>query len=392
MKTTNTKHIVNEKLQGVDLPDMQSSWDQMDKMIDSQAPVTTGFSAFIGKYKLFLNVFLVSLTIGVIGLYVKSTNKKSDIVTPLSSDVSHQSAFSQEVMRYVATVDHTYDLPILAEPVGLNVFTSQEISGISTSVTRTTDYNRRPFDNLNIAMKKLQFDALGDYIIDDTIELKENSSITTPLVEDMLPTVRFVHNELGLNIQTALWPNSAAGDLLRNSGYSLFARRYISSQMALQIGIGYNPVPIRPISYVEEYNVFNNFNYTQTDSAVVNSLRYVSIPVNIYWTNPTRKYSFTFGPQFSFLSGLNGDMHQRFNYPGATEDRSVSENILIRNRGGFATTDFALNFEVGVRVKPKLALAFRFQQSLSDFSTFQLSSTSHMFQTLQIKAEWLLNK
>ena len=73
MKTTNNKHIIKEKLERVDLPDMDSAWTKMETQLDVVGnPIVHGISQFIGKYKMYLNIFIAALTIGAIGFYVKS--------------------------------------------------------------------------------------------------------------------------------------------------------------------------------------------------------------------------------------------------------------------------------------------------------------------------------
>ena len=136
--------------------------------------------------------------------------------------------------------------------------------------------------------------------------------------------------------------------------------------------------------------LFNNNNFTQTDSAVVRRLKYVTIPINWYY-QLNRSLSVTVGPQISFLTGMSGDLTRKLSYPTAPESNSEVQNITITNRGGFQTKDIGINVAISFHTG-RFELGAQVQQSFGDYTNETLSKQTHRFKTLQLKAACLLSK
>ena len=100
MKTTNNKHIINDKLQGVDLPDMDASWQKMEQTIEAGGAVQGGWSAFIAKYKIYLNLFVAITTIGLVGLLVKSKTLKSGLNKQETPSYTGETAYDLNYMTF----------------------------------------------------------------------------------------------------------------------------------------------------------------------------------------------------------------------------------------------------------------------------------------------------
>lgn len=98
-------------------------------------------------------------------------------------------------------------------------------------------------------------------------------------------------------------------------------------------------------------------------------------------------WSISVGPQFSFLSGLKGDVYSTYNFPGASEDIGDKQNTRISNTDIANPMDIGLNLNLSYSVKPSLELGLRVQQGLTDYSR---STTRNTIQTLQFKAAWIL--
>lgn len=380
MKTTNKEHIIKEKLQGVDLPDMDTSWQKMEQSIEAVVPVQGGWSAFLAKYKIYLNLFIVAITIGAIGLYVKSkTHSTPEVLNSIESvPMSHTS-----YLTFNTVIDHNNDLPVPSSPrvaktIYVPVTPPKPIEKIDTLAN----------DNIiieEIIEKPAQpivqyFDTIVENIQIDDVELHRT----------LEPQFHYVHNQVGAKLQFGVLPSINGQGILQTTGFALYGRRFFTDRAAIHVELGYNPIAIRPITYVEKYNVFNNFNYSQTDIATVTGLRYVTIPVNLY-IQLSPKISINAGPQISFLTGLSGDLTRKFNYPTAPETASVTENRSIDNKGGFNKTDIGFNIEFTVH-KGRIETGLRLQQSFGDYTSNQLSRQKHSFNTLQLKLSWLLNE
>ncbi|MFT5723777.1 MAG: hypothetical protein ACI9JN_000894 [Bacteroidia bacterium] len=389
MKTTNNHHIIKEKLQGVDLPDMGKSWAKMEQAMETTPPVHGGWSYFIGKYKLYLNLFIATLTIGVVGLYVKSkTNPQGPVYL---NSIEQQSGIHSNYLHVVSDIDHTDDLPTPTKPFEPTIL-----------MVNMPEHSKHVLPSRTKTKPVAQTSPVLDNSANNLVEEPEPDEMSYPDVTvmqaiddyfDLTPyqhiPVRYVKNQVGFKIQTGTFLGYSPGSVFRNTGAAIFARRFVNTRSALHVELGYNPVLIRPITYVEGYNVFNNFNYTQKDSAEIKALKYVTIPVNLY-VQLSPDISINAGPQISFLTGLSGDVTSSFNYPGAPESGRVEENTRISNRGGFASTDIGLNIEVNMHFR-RFEVGFRMQQSLGDYSTNQLSTQKHRFSTLQFKLGCLLN-
>ena len=384
MKTTNNKHIINDKLQGVDIPDMDASWQKMEQTLAPVGPVQSGWSAFIAKYKLYLNLFIVATTIGFIGLYVKSK-------THTSSSIQFQDTglFTKQNVNYFTfqtTVDHTDDLPLPVAPV--------KEKSVPTWVNMNPELRTAistPFEIIDTLEEIGLPEAIygqEDTIQDTTVDV-ETVKVIMP-INYITPPISYIHNQVGIKIQSGILPNYSSQNALRNTGFAFYVRRFINARSAIHVELGYNPIAISPTSYVERYNVFNNFNYTQTDSAVVKSLKYITIPIN--WHYQLRPdFSLTVGPQISFLTGLSGDVTRKMRYPTAPETDQLTENTSISNRGGFTNFDFGLNLEINLHVE-RFEVGFRVQQGLVDYSKDNLSTQTHRNSALQIKAACLLSR
>jgi hypothetical protein len=379
MKTTNKEHIIKEKLQGVDLPDMDASWGKMEQSMKAAMPVQSGWSYFLAKYKIYLNLFITIVTIGVIALYVKSkitgqqTAATDVFATTQNYDVSY--------LSFETTVDHNNDLPL---PTGPNTQHIATTTNLDYVVSQMPVLEKIIVPEITLRKGVTLYPA-----IIDTLPDPDYTDAYLMTMHDEIPKLKFIKNQVGVKMQIGVLPDVSASNILQNTGFSLFARRYINARTAIHLELGYNPIAIRPMTYVERYNVFNNFNYTQTDSAQVKTLNYVTIPLNIYY-QLTPEFSCNFGPQVSFLTSMSGELTKKFNYPTAPETASVTEKAKIENRGGFNKQDVGLNLELNWH-RERLELGFRFQQSLGDYSADQLSTQKHPFSKLQIKAGWLIN-
>lgn len=384
MKTTNKEHIIKEKLQGVDLPDMDTSWQKMEQSLDAGIAAQTGWSAFLAKYKLYLNIFIAAVVISAVGLYVKSTTKQfiNDANELVSNNTTHVS--QTNYLTLDMHIDHDNDLPVPSLPA----------MPVSAAPARAIHPPRIVNDTLPASTEKTEDNNLPptEVVVHYLDTMPEIVRIVDgdDLRRHRVPEVQYVRNQVGLKLQVGVLPNVNGQGIVQTAGVGLFARRFITDRTAVQLEIGYNPIAIRPMTYVERYNVFNNFNYTQTDSAQVTGLKYVTIPLNVYY-QLTPELSINIGPQISFLTGLSGDITRKFQYPTAPESALTTENSAIDNRGGFNKTDIGLNAELDWRIRNRFIVGFRVQQGLSDYSHETLSPRKHVFNTIQFKASWTLN-
>jgi hypothetical protein len=292
-------------------------------------------------------------------------------------------------LTFQTVVDHTNDLPLPSLPAG-------NLGGnFAPQITETLYMGNVHFDQNEESETTLTFD-----LPTETTEDKDSTkNLTTIGLEIIKPftladhydrPVVYIHNQVGVKVQLGILPNYSTQNALRNAGISLFVRRFVNTRSAIHVELGYNPISISPTTYVEQYNVFNNLNYTQTDSSVVKRLNYVTIPIN--WHYQLRpNFSLTVGPQISFLTGLSGDMTRKMRYPTAPETDQLTENTSIQNRGGFNNYDIGLNLEFDYHVN-RFEIGFRVQQGLVDYSTDDLSTQTHRNSALQIKAACLLSK
>ena len=231
--------------------------------------------------------------------------------------------------------------------------------------------------------------------VEDSIPEEEVMTVTTigdlsHLKQHFTKPKVYVHNQVGFKLQSGLLPDVSLQNAMQSTGFAVFARRFVTPKSAVHLEIGYNPIIIRPITYVEKYDVFKNVNYTQTDSAVVTRLKYVTIPINWYYQiRPS--LSFTIGPQISFLTGVSGDLTRKLSYPTAPESESEIKNISVKNRGGFNARDIGLNLGFSGH-KGRYEFGFQIQTSFGDYTNETLSVQKHRFSTLQLKAACLLSK
>ncbi len=381
MKTTNKEHIIKDKLERVDLPDMNASWQKMEQSIEAAVPVQGGWSAFLAKYKIYLNLFVAGITIGVVGLYVKSkTHTSNNVYTPTEVAPVHQTTY----LSFNTQIDHNNDLPVPASPV----IKGTEIETNSETLPAIQEREVAVLDTIKPAPKvEKPTKPVVNYLdtTDDELDFEQ-----VDLRRDIERQFHYVRNQVGIKIQTGVFPNNSGQGVMQTTGFGLFGRRFITDRTAIHVELGYNPIAIRPITYVENYNVFNNFNYTQTDSAIVTGLKYVTIPVNLY-AQLMPNVSISGGPQVSFLTGLSGELTRKYDYPNAPETAMVTEKTSISNRGGFNKTDFGINLEFTVHTG-RLETGVRLQQGFGDYSTNKLSRQKHSISTAQLKVSWILNE
>ncbi len=389
MKTTNNKHIIKDKLEGVDLPDMDTSWQKMEQTIEAGGITQGGWSAFLVKYKIYLNLFVAVTTIGVVGMLVKSKTLTSKIEQDSTASYAGNSSYDLNYLAFnVTDINHEDDLPIPSRPAQKNRILEDVFVPINqaTKPFDETKDEQASFNKVNLPIEESNEDSItqdepvtGETIIEGT-EIHRYEP--EPIV--------YVHNQVGIKIQSGILPDISVRNAIQNTGFAVYARRFISAKSALHVELGYNPIAIRPITYVEKYDVFNNNNFTQTDSAVVRRLKYVTIPINWYY-QLNRSLSVTVGPQISFLTGMSGDLTRKLSYPTAPESNSEVQNITITNRGGFQTKDIGINVAISFHTG-RFELGAQVQQSFGDYTNETLSKQTHRFKTLQLKAACLLSK
>jgi len=391
MKTTRNEHIIKQKLQEVDLPDIDSSWEAMEKQLDKLPPATTGVSAFIGKYKIYLNILLVTLGLGVIGVSVWSTTRSSN-----QSDISDshipesRSSYAHFATSFESSYDHQNDLPI---PSALNIdeVEPEYIKAVkkaqqpkpqkaikpenpTTSLDSANQNNLPPVDEGN----EDSFRRLTRIVVPPADIIGHKS------IDFDLPKRR--RNQVGIRTNISIIPEFSGGNAFRNMGYGVFARHYVLPKVAVELGLEHNPVVVRPFTHIQEKTLFNNASYSQRDSMNIEAIRYVTIPLMLH-IEQGEGWSISVGPQFSFLSGLKGDVYSTYNFPGASEDIGDKQNTRISNTDIANPMDIGLNLNLSYSVKPSLELGLRVQQGLTDYSR---STTRNTIQTLQFKAAWIL--
>ncbi len=390
MRTTNKEHIIlKEKLQGVDRPDMDKAWEKMDRALESP-PATGVVSSFLGKFKLYLNLFVGAVLISAVAIFVASKPKK-DIAHPTTDilPLIHETGLNQ-LIQPALYVDHQNDLPLLRlneveEPK--QIIPSIHTRAINVVQPATITIDRVPIVVPNIAPRSFIFPF--DTILSSFDFEGETILGFKRVVEPSRFKKRYHRNQVGVKIQTIVLPEFNSQNIINNVGASMFGRKYFNSRTALHLELGYNPIAIRPVTYIETYKIFNNINYSQTDSARVTSLKYVSIPVCLYY-QITDHISMNIGPQISFLTGLQGDLNRRLIYPGAPENEKTIEQTTIQNRGGFAKKDLSFVVEFNYRYK-RLEAGVKLQQGVTDYSTTKINTSTHRLNSLQLKAAWILN-
>lgn len=392
MKTTNKEHIIlKEKLQEVDLPDMDKAWDKMDQQLGASPPSTGAISSFLGKFRLYLNLFIGVALLSLVAFFVASKPKKANRhVADIPVDSSYSKSNDLASFTYLTVnFNHENDLPVPATVVPqmepeIIIYRPVPTPVIMESVPlmkriSVPNVFARTF-NFNYGFKQLFNDSA--FATDASPDIRFNRS-------DMMK-YRIRQNTLGVSAQAFILPEFSSRNIIHNIGLSVFGRKFISPNSAMQIELSYNPIAIRPVTYEETFNVFNNFNYTQTDSAVVTSLKYVSLPITFY-LQPNDQMSVNIGPQISLLTGLQGNLSTRLNYPTAPEGLNTTEQVPIQNRGGFATTDLGMVLEFNYRFK-RVEMGFKFQQGFTDFTRNKVSTATHRSNALQLKASWIINK
>jgi hypothetical protein len=390
MKTTNNKHIINDKLQGVDLPDMDASWQKMEQTIEASGAVQSGWSAFVVKYKIYLNLFIAATTIGVVGLLVKSNTLSTRMELEAVPSYTGNTPYQLNYLSFTAEIDHEDDLPIPFGPMQKEI----TYTGFNPSIDQTTKPIGEPTGS-DSALSEVV--SSMDESTEDTSSVPEAEVAIENTIIDAIEIYQYphkplvyIHNQVGIKIQSGILPDISVRNAIQNTGFGVYARRFVSPKSAIHVEVGYNPIAIRPISYVEKYSVFNNVNYTQTDSAVVNRLKYVTIPINWYY-QLNKSLSVTAGPQISFLTGISGDLTRKLSYPTGPESNSDVPNISIANRGGFKTKDIGINVAISFHTG-RFELGAQVQQSFGDYTSETLSKQTHRFKTLQLKAACLLSK
>lgn len=403
MKTTNHKHIIKEKLEGVDLPDMDKAWTKMESQLDVVGnPVVHGISQFVGKYKIYLNIFIAALTIGAIGLYVKS--KTYDQTTTARNNTGE----TKQGLTFEFAKMNTTDASLVHNAHEYLAEVPEKVISENTPVKPLKNWNHKTSTKNKVKAEPVSIDNDEVVVLDEDLNLPPTEDSVVQEEQDTVPVVIVdalaagrdnwfeepkitIQNKVGVKLQTSLVPEFSLGNSIRNTGVSVFTRHYLTRATAIQLELGYNPVAIRPLTYKETYTIFNNFNYSQTDSSTVTSLQYVSIPLNLYH-HLSENISVSFGPQVSFLTGLKGNNTQILTYPGATEEPQTSENIQIKNRGGFKPTDFGLNAEFNVAFKKRFEAGMRFQVGFSDYTTTKIDNKYTQTYALQLKLACILNK
>lgn len=391
MKTTRNEHIIKQKLQEVDLPDIDSSWEAMEKQLDALPPATSGVSAFIGKYKIYLNILLVTLGLGVIGVSVWSTSRSSNQLDLSTTKIPEpQSTYAHFATSFQTSYDHQNDLPV---PSTLD--TDRDKADYVLPVPNAEKPQPRKViqpAKENNAMESANRGNLPPVNDQNDDSLRRLTEIVTPPVDILghrshdieLPKRR--RNQVGIRTNISIIPEFSGGNAFRNMGYGVFARHYIHPKAAIELGIEHNPVVVRPFTHVQEKTLFNNAAYSQRDSMNIEALRYVTIPLMLH-IDRGEGWSISVGPQFSFLSGLKGDVYSTYNFPGASEDVGDKQNTRISNTGIANPMDVGLNLNLSYAVRPSLELGLRVQQGLTDYSR---STTRNTIQTLQFKAAWIL--
>lgn len=428
MNSTNKEHIIlKEKLQGVDLPDVDKAWEKMDQAMEAAVPNTPASTSWLGKFRIYLNIFIGAILVSAIGFYVASKPPVAhDINTPSVNYAHNLVAFNQRTGNSNTTsastpFNHsTMDVTFTQNAVTNSVHTSTGQSSAQHALTHgaTTDRQVSQSDETTTQLRHNDFNTpeesepvSSSESLDENLPPvdSENTEKTEPVIEDNTSTgdeqndnigdedfgyaawdKPFARNQVGLKIQTMMLPEFSFDNSVQNTGVALFARTYLNPRSAIHIELGYNPVAIRPVTYVEKSTLFNNVNYTQTDSALVRSLRYVTIPV-CYYYQATEQINVVFGPQVSFLTGLKGDMTTILDYPSATEDQGSQRNVQIQNKGGFSKSDIGFMFEFNYQVG-RLEAGIKLQQGFGDYTTEKIGTSIHRLSSLQLKAAWLLNK
>ncbi|MBO6517836.1 MAG: outer membrane beta-barrel protein, partial [Bacteroidia bacterium] len=345
-------------------------------------------TSFLSRFKLYLNLFIGALLISVVAIFVASKPKTDDAF--IHSEVKPVTYDSDvfKLTELTTPSNHENDLPLPLEVPT----THQEAPFVTPTppviIPQVTSVERNPV-LIPLIHPITQFDL---YSLDS---LAYNFSHEKDYIrnEEGLTTVRRQRHksQVGIKAQALGMTEFNSQNLINNIGASLFMRKFISERVALQLEVGYNPIAIRPVTYVETYNIFNNFNYTQTDSARITSLKYVSIPAHLHLQMGPRT-SVSFGPQLSFLTGLQGNLDRKLVYPAApSEQNPTLEQIRVTNRGGFAKTDFGLSMELNYHIR-RLELGLKVQQGLTDYTHDAVSPSTHRISSLQLKAAWILGR
>ncbi len=424
MTTNNENKILKEQLQDVNLPDVDQAWAQMEDVLDSTPPTAGISSKFLGGFKFYLNLFVGALLISAVGFYVASQPTKPTSPTlSASADLSTDDHQLGNYLTNQITKDHTGDLPTpgfvlkfipiefdMAFPNDCWVY-QEPFRGCGTSALANSGFNQHlamipgfptygneGSDALSSSTETNVEEETAKVV--ETPGVQEDSSTFTDQTitvlddEDVygkeIDRPRWQRSQVGLKVQTSLLPQPSGSNLLNTIGISVFARKYINPNNALFIELGYNPHAIAPTPYVEQFNVFNKFNYTQRDSATVRNLNYVSIPIGLHHRF-TERWALSGGVQFSFLTGMKGDLITDLNYPGAPVEEERYTNTSLMNRGGFTQTDLSMVAELSYQLK-QFELALRYQQGFSDYTTESLGASFNRLQALQFRAAWLINK
>jgi hypothetical protein len=416
MTTNNENNILKEQLQQVDLPDVDQAWAQMEEVLDSAPPTAGIASNFLGGFKFYLNLFVGAVLLSAVGFYVAS--KPTEPTVPeYRSDVelADTDARLGDYLTHQITKNHAGDLPTPGfvlkfipidfdfdfPNIGSDNWVYQEpFRGCGTSAYSNMlhpELMRQGMLALQAEDTSTSAEESTETASIDEVPLTDPSTITdetiTVIDEDMpsqeIDQTRWQRSQVGLKLQTSLLPQPSGPNLKNTIGISVFARKYLSPRSALFIELGYNPQAIAPTTYVEQFNVFNKFNYTQKDSATVRNLNYVSIPIGLHH-QIREKWALSGWIQFSFLTGMKGDLITDLNYPGAPVENESYTDTYIMNRGGFMQTDLSLVAELTYQMK-RFELGLRMQQGLSDYTSPTIGESYNQLQALQFRASWLLN-
>ncbi|MCB9262331.1 MAG: hypothetical protein H6607_08155 [Flavobacteriales bacterium] len=387
MSITKENNIIKNKLQQVDIPDVDQSWAQMSSGLDT-APTGNPVSwwSVLAKYKLYLNIFLgLVLLTGVAAFFVNRSNSKSNHIKEAKlASLKHETGFAN--YQYYPS-NYMKDFASLPVAERLPIKNTRKVRAFKT--TNKVENYKNPFTILPYLLPRkweMQQNLLDEWELNDLSSIEMGGCLSRS--ENIIYDRRF---DFGVNANLHFLPEINVTQLPQSVGMSLFGRGYITQNSALQVELGYMPINIRPLQMVSKQTIFNNPLYTQTDSVILSNLEYVTLPIS-YYIQTSSKFGMNVGVQYSWLSGLRGNKYTTYDYPGNPENTILSRNTHLKNNGNIAQTDISFIAEINFEVRNRLNLGMKAQMGFKDYTTDQLSTAKHTSNSLQIKGSWTFGK
>lgn len=383
MSFTERENItIREKLEHLTTPAVDEAWKKMEEMMGP--PPVQEFKSFQtgNKFQLYLNVLLGTLVLSS-ALILHSAVVRDHLA-------NQKVAIQQDMVK--ASKLQSLSEPFVPDSLGRDetfVKTgdqmtwakqpTQEIQGPGAlSTVQSEPEASLAFKEVLKTQPKV-IDAESEDAVDE-----ESDESTEGQHERWLENPKFNHSHSGVQIGIQALPGISKRHALYAISSELFYREFVTPQQAIEATIGYQPVWIRGIPFIDrrvESGVFIK------DSGQVNLLRYATLGLKFYRATH-HNVSFSIGPQYGLLLGMKGDVTTtRSGLQG--QEKEYTEFTGIENSEGFRKHDVAIVAQLNYDLE-RIDFSIKLQQSMLDFSKPGVGAAIHRPSSLHFRVGYKL--